>query len=131
MQCPYSHSVHLFHLFRVPRLITFIIIMTVMYYYCCCCCCCYYYYHYGIFTSFLLAFQPMKDESGELPVLLVIDSSTFLKMWARRLLNLRNLRTSWYQLHSFREVFSQRSECSYDHRDDLGFHIPHPINFDL
>ena len=49
------------------------------------------------------------------------------------LLNLRNLRTSWYQLHSFREVFSQRSECSYDLRppDDHGFHIPYPVNFDL
>ena len=43
-------------------------------------------------------------------------------------LNLRNLRTSWYQLQSFREVFSQRSKCSYEY---LGFHIPHPVNFDL
>ena len=65
----------------------------------------------------------------------MIHPSTFRKMWAVPskvfFLNLRNLRTSWHQLHSFREVFSQRSECSYDHRDDLGFHIPHPVNFDL
>ena len=68
----------------------------------------------------LSAFQPVKDEFGVLPVFLVIDPSTFHKMWAvpnkEIFFNLQNLRTSWYQLHSFGEVFSQRSECSYDPR---------------
>ena len=36
----------------------------------------------GIVSLFLLAFQPVKDESGALSILLVIHPSTFLKMWA-------------------------------------------------
>ena len=95
--------------------------------------CCYY---YGIFSSFLSAFQPVKDESGALPVVpSVIHPSDFYKMWA-----VPSMEIFWISETFGRpginstplmKFFSRRNECSYDHRVDLGFQIPRPVNFDL
>ena len=55
-------------------------LLKFSYYYCCCYCYCYYHYYYYYYYYYLYIFIV-------------------------RVLNLRNLRTSWYQLHSLAKSF--------------------------
>ena len=83
------------------------------------------------FSRYSSSFQPVKNESGAPPVLLVIHQSTFSKMWAD-FSNLRNLRWS---VHHFRGVFLNISRTcrvstrSYDYLETLVFTFHIPVHF--
>ena len=65
----------------------------------------------------------MKDESGTLCKMWAVPNKEIFRIFET--LGLPGINSTPF------EVFSQCSECSYEYRDDLGFHIPHPVNFDL
>ena len=79
----------------------------------------------------------MKDEFGALPVLLVIHPYIFNKMWAVPKKEIcwisETLGRPGINSTPFAKFFLNvpSAPTTYDHRDDLGFHNPYPVNFDL